>query len=138
MKNEIQTATTTQCQRYKELTDLTHNDAVYNRFLREDKRMLITKWRFSSHDLHIETGRYTSPITPRHERTCKSCPDSIEDEDHVLFHCPLYNTVRMKNRDLFLRLASTHDMLNPTNIEDANLVGNVLLQIGCIREAERS
>ena len=29
-------------------------------------------------------------------------------------------------------------MLNPTNIEDANMVGDVLLQIDCIRKAEYS
>ena len=136
MKENIQTATTTHCQRYNELTDLQNVDAVYNRFLREDKRILLTKWRLSSHDLHIETGRYTTPITPRAERVCKHCPAFVEDEYHVLFQCPVYNVVRMRNRDLFLRLNSVHAMLNPLNIEDANLVGEVLIQIDHVRKAD--
>ena len=138
MKEDIQKATTTLCQKYNELTDLENVDAVYNRFLREDKRIQITKWRLSSHDLHIETGRYTSPITPRNERICKRCPTSVEDENHVLFQCPLYDTVRMRNSDLFLRLSTVHAMLNPKSIEDASLVGDVLLQIDRIRKAETS
>ena len=138
MKHEIKTATTTQCQRYNELTDLTNVDAVYNRFLREDKRIQLTKWRLSSHDLHIERGRYTSPITPRHERTCETCPNAIENEEHVLFHCPRYDVVRMRNRDLFLRSNTVHAMLNPKNIDDANMVGDVLLQIDRIRKIELS
>ena len=138
MKNEIVGAETTQCKRYKEVTDVTYVDAIYGQFLREDKRAAITKWRLSSHDLHIETGRYTSPITPREARTCSKCPTHVEDENHVLFQCPLYESVRVKFRDTFLKLSSVHAMLNPGDIEDANMVGDILLMIDTIRKAECS
>ena len=97
---------------------------------------MLTKWRLSSHDLHIEQGRYTSPITPRADRTCKSCASKIEDEHHVLFQCPLYNIVRLRFLDLFTRLNTVNLMLNPVNIEDAEMVGDVLLQIEKIRSRE--
>ena len=136
MKNDIVGATTTHCKRYRELTDVQYVDAIYGQFLREDKRIAITKWRLSSHDLHIEKGRYTSPITPREERTCSRCPSCVEDEDHVLFQCPLYESVRVKFRDTFMKLRTVHAVLNPMDTQDASVVGEILLQIDKIRKAE--
>ena len=106
---------------------------VYGQFLREDKRIIITKWRLSSHNIKIETGRYTTPFTPREERVCSECPLSVEDEHHVVFQCPLYRNVRMKYRDLLLRLKSIPELLNPTNVVDANEVGDLLLGINDVR-----
>ena len=136
MKNEILGATSTHCERYRDVTDVRYVDSIYGQFLREDKRVAITKWRLSSHDLHVEKGRYTSPITPREERTCSRCLTCVEDENHVLFLCPLYESVRVKFRDAFLKLNSVHAMLNPIDIEDANMVGDILLNIDKIRKVE--
>ena len=136
MKNEIMNATTTHCIRYRELTGVQYVDAIYGQFLREDKRVAITKWRLSSHDLRVEKGRYTSPITPREERTCSRCPTCVEDEEHVLFQCPLYESVRVRFRDTFLKLSTVHAMLNPTDIQDANMVGDILINIDKIRKVE--
>ena len=36
-------------------------------------RNAITKFRVSSHNLIIETGRHTKPKTPRENRICKLC-----------------------------------------------------------------
>ena len=136
MKDEITGATTTHHERYREITDVSYVDAIYGQFLREDKRVAITRWRLSSHDLRIETGRYTSPSTPREARTCSKCPEYVEDEDHVLFQCPLYDSVRTRFRATFLKLSTVYAMLNPTNIEDANMVGDILLNIEKIRKVE--
>ena len=59
-------------------------------------RSNICKFRTSSHCLSIEQGRYTSPKTPRQERICIYClfktnNPVVENEQHVLFHCPLYH-----------------------------------------------
>ena len=59
-KLEIESSTGTQCIRYKEIYDMSNIDPIYYQFLREDKRILITKWRLSSHNLNIEKGRYIS------------------------------------------------------------------------------
>ena len=133
MKNTINNATTTYLARYKDICGTNYNDCIYGQFLREDKRIIITKWRLSSHNIKIETGRYTTPFTPREERVCSECPLSVEDEHHVVFQCPLYRNVRMKHRDLLLRLKSIPELLNPTNIGDANEVGDLLLGINDIR-----
>ena len=55
-----------------------------------------------------------------------------KDEHHVLFQCLLYNIVRLRFKDLFIRLNTVNLMLNPVNIE-AEMVGEVLLQIEKIR-----
>ena len=133
MKNTIDNVTTTYLARYRDICGTNYNDCIYEQFLREDKRIIITKWRLSSHNIKIETGRYTQPFTPREGRVCSQCPLSVEDEHHVVFQCPLYRNVRMKHQDLLLRLKSIPELLSPTNIVDANEVGDLLLGINEIR-----
>ena len=54
-------------------------------------RQLFTKLRISDHNLMIEIGRRTRPITPVLERKCTLCSlNSIEDEVHFLIVCPFY------------------------------------------------
>ena len=56
-------------------------------------RIAISRLRASSHNLEIERGRYTIPVTPIENRLCSVC-NSIEDEFHFLLHCQLYNEER--------------------------------------------
>ena len=74
-------------------------NCIYSSFLNDYHRYIISRWRLSNHDLKIETGRYTKPCTPREERLCNVC-NSIEDEYHVIFVCPLYTTIRHNYVDL--------------------------------------
>ena len=119
--------------RYKEICGMSYNDCIYGQDLREDKRIIITKWRLSSHNLKIETGRYTKPPTRRDERVCSECTSVVEDEHHVVFQCPLYRNVQTHHRDLLLRLKSIPELLNPKTIADASEVGEMLLSINSIR-----
>ena len=57
-------------------------------------RKLLTKFRISDHNLEIELGRRTRPITPADQRFCKSCKSEVEDELHYVIKCPKYNTER--------------------------------------------
>ena len=60
-----------------------------------NKRRNLTKLRISAHDLAVETGRYTSPKTPREQRTCILCTKrEVEDEFHFLIKCDLYDNER--------------------------------------------
>ena len=136
MKNEIKSSSGTQCVRYKEILGLSCVDAIYNQYLREDKRIVISKWRLSSHSLNVEKGCYTSPITPGEERTCRICPTCVEDEQHVLFDCPLYNIVRVRFMDFYNSRNRVREMLNPTDIHKAETLGDILLQIEDIRKSE--
>jgi hypothetical protein len=50
-------------------------------------RNFLTRFRIrtSNHKLHIETGRYTRPITPVENRMCSNCNSkSVEDELNFL------------------------------------------------------
>ena len=45
----------------------------------------LFRFRISSHNLHIETDRYTQPKTPADLRKCIYCnADAVEDETHLL------------------------------------------------------
>ena len=58
-------------------------------------RKAISRIRCSNHPLAIEKGRYTNPKTPREERLCMLCNESvIEDEVHFLLKCPVYTNLR--------------------------------------------
>ena len=112
---------------------MSYNNCIHGQDLREDKRTIITKWRLSSHNLKIETGRYTTPPTTREERVCSECTTAVEDKHHVVFQCPLYRNVQIQHQDLLLRLKSIPEFLNPKTIVDASKVGDMLLSIDGIR-----
>ena len=93
----------------------------------------------SSHRLGIETGRYSDNFQKRldrEERTCIVCPLHIEDEKHVLFECPIYVTARIRHLDLMAKYPTVKEILNPLCVEDAELLGTLLLQIENIRKSE--
>ena len=53
----------------------------------------LSRFRTSSHDLLIETGRYEN--IPRDQRLCKSCDmKKIESEYHFLLACPKLRDLR--------------------------------------------
>ena len=58
-------------------------------------RQRISKLLCSNHNLEIEKGRHTNPITVKALRICKMCTSgAIEDEDHFLNTCPAYTKLR--------------------------------------------
>ena len=63
----------------------------------------LLKFRISSHNLRIETGRYerkqiNGKVTklPYNGRICKLCNDSVEDEIHFILRCSFFNIERQK------------------------------------------
>ena len=107
---------------------------IYSSFLDDHHRYIITRWRLSNHDLRIETGRRTRPYTERVDRKCTECK-LLEDEFHVVFVCPLYNTARRKYQHL-LASNSIAMFLNPCfeNMRDTALF---LHEIELIRNSPR-
>ena len=80
---------------------------IYNTFTNDYHRLIITRWRLSNHKLRIETGRYERPYVPREERLCKLC-HVLEDENHVIFNCPIFDCIRVK----FSRFLSINNTVN--------------------------
>ena len=59
------------------------------------QRRLFAKTRLGCLPIRLETGRYTIPRLPEHERTCLVCKnDLIESESHYLFSCSAYSSER--------------------------------------------
>jgi hypothetical protein len=56
----------------------------------------IARFRVSSHNLRIETGRHEIPKIPPEERICDKCDNEVEDELHSLLICRKNITARIK------------------------------------------
>ena len=97
-------------------------------------RVIITRWRLSNHDLRIETGRYIRPILPRNMRVCSVCVDYVEDEEHALYHCQLYDDARRKYRNLLDQYSLVTEIFNPKTVVDACQLGKFLLDIEEVRK----
>ena len=58
-------------------------------------KIALSKFRLSSHNLEIETGRYNS--ISRSERICRLCQmNVVQDEFHFLLTCTTYTNLRRK------------------------------------------
>ena len=60
--------------------------------IRDYQRVSFTRLRLSAHRLRVETGRWTR--TPREARLCRCELGEIQDEEHVIFKCPLTKDIR--------------------------------------------
>ena len=119
-KYDLLNSTETMKQRYYNLTQNNYCASIYDTFMKEEYRTLITRWRLSCFDLRIERGRYDN--IPRDQRLCIIC-NVLEDEKHVFFNCHAYTSIRTQFNALLQRYATASDLLNPNNKEDAKKVG---------------
>ena len=56
------------------------------------KRRLIVEMRSGVNQLEDEQGRRKR--IPKEQRLCKICGNAIENEEHVLLQCTIYNDIR--------------------------------------------
>ena len=64
--------------------------------------LALLRFRISSHNLRIETGRYTRPKTPPDSRLCLYCTSqAVEDENHFIFNRSLYTNERPELLNVF-------------------------------------
>ena len=127
-KERTNTSELSMTTRYREVTNLEYCDILYDSFITEKNRLVITRWRLSCHSLHIETGRYQRPRLPRNERICSVC-HTIEDEHHALFVCTAHTFIRARYSELLSTHTSVSSILHPDTIEDANTIGNYIRDI---------
>ena len=120
-------ATGTYSTRYHTLIDPKYNHILYESFLPEHCRIVITRWRLSCHNLRIETGR-RPPKLPQHLRVCINC-NEVEDENHVIFSCELYTDIRVRFGDYLQKYPCVTKVLNPNNVDDACVLGALLNDI---------
>ena len=119
--------------RYRELIGINEKNCLYDSYVIDSCRKIITRWRLSNHQLAIETGRYKRPKIEKNQRICQTCLE-VEDEEHALMNCRLYNQVREKYPDLFNRSNSVKSLLNPKSPESVCKIANALFEIEEIHE----
>ena len=75
----------------------------------------VAKLRSGNHSLRIESGRHCVPKLPECLRICQHChSNQIENENHFLFHCYRYTTIRQQiTSDVVLKYPS-FNLLNDT------------------------
>ena len=130
----ITSSTRTYDIRYSSIVGFSYCNSLYDNCLIESRRSIITRWRLSNHKLRIETGRYTRPNkTERKDRLCTICLQ-IEDEEHAIYHCSLYDNTRATYNEIFSRYTILRDFLNPKNVNDAYMIGSFLLELEAIHE----
>ena len=67
-------------------------------YIPDYKRQALTRIRLMSHNLKIELGRWSR--IPRELRICVCTENQVQDEEHVLLHCPLSTHIRVKYPNL--------------------------------------
>ena len=67
-------------------------------------------------------------------RFCSRCTTVVEDQEHALYSCPLYDSVRRKYGELLEKYPLVTQIFNPVNVVDACLLGKFLIDIEAIRE----
>ena len=127
-KNRIQTSEMSMTMRYKDISNLQYSNVLYNSFMVEKYRTVITRWRLSCHSLRIQTGRYQRPKLSRNERKCIAC-NIMEDEYHSLFQCSAHTFIRLRYVNILSIYQTVRAILYPNTIEDAHTIGRYIIEI---------
>ena len=99
-------------------------------------RTALARFRTSSHNLAIETGRWVKPDKILQEnRKCTCCSlDKVEDEVHFVFDCPLYYQIRGEfYSDLFAD--NNRDMRSLFTIEKLSATGQFIKRCFDLRDS---
>ena len=89
-------------------------------------RGTLAKFRSGSAPIAIETGRYNGLNV--NERKSFSCKDAVEDEIHVLLHCPGYRSLR---DELLYEAEQTLDGF--TNLSDTEKISFILTNTSIVK-----
>ena len=114
--------------RYRDTIGLQETHCLYDSYVTDTCRTVITRWRLSNFELAIETGRHRRKKIDRALRICRTCL-VLEDESHVFFVCPLYNDIRTNHPTIFNEQASAKKILNPTSREILYETAKTLFEI---------
>ena len=106
----------------KYITYLYHNPdlsvpEMYKQYIvPEYQRIVYSRFRLSSHNLKIETGRWSR--IQRENRTCACTHGGVQDEEHVIMCCTKLNELRARYPNTNFNIPSFHT----DNIQAAQFV----------------
>ena len=88
---------------YKTLKGSFSQEPYITNISNRNQRAWLSRYRTSAHNLRVEQGRYTSPVTPLSDRTCVYCDSGMCDtEQHFILFC---DTFKLKRQCFFGRLS---------------------------------
>jgi hypothetical protein len=95
LKEKFVEETGTKASTYKEINPSLNVHPVYTskEYVSERARLSFTRFRLSSHNLKVETGRWAR--IDHEDRLCE-CGDAVQDEHHVLLDCPKTDEARRR------------------------------------------
>ena len=113
---------------YKSFKGSFTREPYLNLVRNRNQRSFLSRLRVSSHNLRIELGRHTRPVTPVQQRTCQYCclglqqPGNLtpplsppDTEFHFLVQCPLFSAER---NCLFGKINSTNQYFSALSLEE--------------------
>ena len=93
VRNSIRNSTSTKRKTYINMNPNLISPKIYtNGNVPEYQRIEFSRFRLSSHNLRIETGRWSR--IARENRFCSCEMNAVQTEDHVALECPLTADLR--------------------------------------------
>lgn len=110
---------------------ITYNEQKYlKEHISMHKRKEICRFRVSSHNLEVETGRWID--TPRQERICRVCTEGqVEDEHHFIWQCQRYSAIRSAQN---MQRIVPPDLMTFLSLP-AKQVGDIIIQMTAHKNA---
>ena len=95
LKERFVEETGTKASKYKKINPTLSVHQIYTskEYISERARLSFTKFRLSSHNLKVDTGRWARV---NHEDRLCECGGAVQDEHHVLFDCPKSDEARRR------------------------------------------
>ena len=89
---------------YKKLKGTFRTEPYIENICNRSQRAFLSRYRVSAHRLRVETGRYSSPVTPLCDRIFLFCDSKeCDTEEHFILHC---RTFTLKRNCFFGRMSA--------------------------------
>ena len=112
----VRNTRTTKRQTYVNLNPKLCSPQIYTKVeIPEYKRVEYTRFRLSSHNLKIETGRWSR--ISRENRKCICEMNAIQSEDHVALECPLTAELTISHNIVAESLEQLFDKCTSENVD---------------------
>ncbi|CAG2206578.1 unnamed protein product [Mytilus edulis] len=103
---------------YRTFKTSLHTEEYMHKVIVPSHRRAYAQFRCGVAPIRLETGRFER--LPVQQRTCETCKNIVETEEHVLLECPLYDDLR---NELFKIILSEHsNFLNFSNLDKLSIV----------------
>ena len=80
---------------YKTLKGSFKQEPYIANILNRNQRAWLSRYRTSAHNLGIESGRHTYPVTPLSQRVCVYCDSGkCDTEQHAILECDVFKLKR--------------------------------------------